>query len=305
MKNKIRSVNRIIDGGGPLVFWDDDNESRYKKGFFMDFSVCDNPECLYAHFWVLDIDERFKNFELSEDGKLSYQIDNEDKEALPNTLINGNIHVDTAEITINQEGDLKKDSSDLFARFSMNFENTDLIEIIRKRWRYIKKTSRDSWRKRDWTWWKPGEMVAWFDVYPDEPDMILENGKYPIIADDMYCITPGCTCNDIVISFVKYDKKKHIIGGVNIDLLKWRICDIQAKGKNHQRLRDLWEGLNEQYPDLKKTIKKRRKDNKKIGGQIAQMSRNMPLNKITAKKIRRNAPCPCGSGKKYKKCCMK
>ena len=23
-----------------------------------------------------------------------------------------------------------------------------------------------------------------------------------------------------------------------------------------------------------------------------------------AKKIQRNAPCPCGSGKKYKQCCM-
>jgi uncharacterized protein YecA (UPF0149 family) len=23
------------------------------------------------------------------------------------------------------------------------------------------------------------------------------------------------------------------------------------------------------------------------------------------KKIGRNAPCPCGSGKKYKKCCLK
>lgn len=27
--------------------------------------------------------------------------------------------------------------------------------------------------------------------------------------------------------------------------------------------------------------------------------------KITEKKVERNAPCPCGSGKKYKKCCGK
>jgi preprotein translocase subunit SecA len=27
--------------------------------------------------------------------------------------------------------------------------------------------------------------------------------------------------------------------------------------------------------------------------------------KRTEKKIGRNEPCPCGSGKKYKKCCMK
>ncbi len=27
--------------------------------------------------------------------------------------------------------------------------------------------------------------------------------------------------------------------------------------------------------------------------------------KIAEKKVRRNEPCPCGSGKKYKKCCGK
>jgi len=27
--------------------------------------------------------------------------------------------------------------------------------------------------------------------------------------------------------------------------------------------------------------------------------------KISEKKVRRNEPCPCGSGKKYKKCCGK
>jgi len=32
---------------------------------------------------------------------------------------------------------------------------------------------------------------------------------------------------------------------------------------------------------------------------------NMPKTKIAEDKIGRNEPCPCGSGKKYKKCCGK
>ncbi|MGA2646654.1 MAG: SEC-C metal-binding domain-containing protein [Candidatus Sulfotelmatobacter sp.] len=28
-----------------------------------------------------------------------------------------------------------------------------------------------------------------------------------------------------------------------------------------------------------------------------------PINRRTAPKFGRNDPCPCGSGKKYKKCC--
>ncbi|MGN1105021.1 MAG: SEC-C metal-binding domain-containing protein [Huintestinicola sp.] len=33
---------------------------------------------------------------------------------------------------------------------------------------------------------------------------------------------------------------------------------------------------------------------------LSQMIKNPPAKK---KKIGRNEPCPCGSGKKYKKCC--
>jgi SWIM/SEC-C metal-binding protein len=32
---------------------------------------------------------------------------------------------------------------------------------------------------------------------------------------------------------------------------------------------------------------------------------NTPKPKITEKKVGRNEPCPCGSGKKYKNCCGK
>ncbi len=32
---------------------------------------------------------------------------------------------------------------------------------------------------------------------------------------------------------------------------------------------------------------------------------NPPQTRIAGKKVGRNAPCPCGSGKKYKKCCGK
>jgi SWIM/SEC-C metal-binding protein len=32
---------------------------------------------------------------------------------------------------------------------------------------------------------------------------------------------------------------------------------------------------------------------------------NPQKTKITEEKVGRNAPCPCGSGKKYKKCCGK
>lgn len=40
------------------------------------------------------------------------------------------------------------------------------------------------------------------------------------------------------------------------------------------------------------------------GGDNTETTGKEPV-KRTGKKIGRNAPCPCGSGKKYKKCCGK
>jgi len=36
-----------------------------------------------------------------------------------------------------------------------------------------------------------------------------------------------------------------------------------------------------------------------------ELVRRVELDESTVKSISRNAPCPCGSGKKYKRCCMK
>jgi uncharacterized protein YecA (UPF0149 family) len=36
-----------------------------------------------------------------------------------------------------------------------------------------------------------------------------------------------------------------------------------------------------------------------------ELVRRIELNEPTIKSIGRNAPCPCGSGHKYKRCCMK
>jgi uncharacterized protein YecA (UPF0149 family) len=36
---------------------------------------------------------------------------------------------------------------------------------------------------------------------------------------------------------------------------------------------------------------------------VAGMLRETPATPVTRQKVGRNEPCPCGSGKKFKKCC--
>lgn len=42
-----------------------------------------------------------------------------------------------------------------------------------------------------------------------------------------------------------------------------------------------------------------------LKAQGHELVRRVELDELTVKSISRNAPCPCGSGHKYKRCCMK
>ena len=58
--------------------------------------------------------------------------------------------------------------------------------------------------------------------------------------------------------------------------------------------------INQSIPDFNDRLKKRYKEAKKIGIELLKKS---PGEKVQEGNIKPNEPCPCGSGKKYKKCC--
>ena len=74
-----------------------------------------------------------------------------------------------------------------------------------------------------------------------------------------------------------------------------------VKVKTEERVKELesvfeengWEYTIELDPDQPEDIKD------------LEILLNPPKTKIAEKKVGRNEPCPCGSGKKYKKCCGK
>ena len=58
--------------------------------------------------------------------------------------------------------------------------------------------------------------------------------------------------------------------------------------------------INQSIPDFNDRLKKRYKEAKKIGKELLGNTEGV---KVQEGKIKSNEPCPCGSGKKYKKCC--
>jgi uncharacterized protein YecA (UPF0149 family) len=73
---------------------------------------------------------------------------------------------------------------------------------------------------------------------------------------------------------------------------------------DEKKLLSLWELLRERS-GLKSTLRERRRNLMAIGKEIVQMKWRKEIEKpLPKQKAGRNDPCPCGSGKKYKKCCL-
>jgi preprotein translocase subunit SecA len=69
---------------------------------------------------------------------------------------------------------------------------------------------------------------------------------------------------------------------------------LRKRKKQEERQKAREKELNKLAANYKKNKEQRPHKN---GGRVVSFKRNSP-------KVGRNAPCPCGSGKKYKKCCL-
>jgi hypothetical protein len=85
---------------------------------------------------------------------------------------------------------------------------------------------------------------------------------------------------------------------------------LQNIYEKYEELKE-WAGeFSPFHPNAKELEAKRQKEAEKARQELARWQREQALAELeampvrTGPKIGRNDPCPCGSGKKYKKCCM-
>jgi len=144
------------------------------------------------------------------------------------------------------------------------------------------------------------------EVFPDDWSLIIYEKDGLIFIDDQYCVTPGCGCQDVAVSFVKvYLKKSNSLGTISVDTAKWQIGNMEKASEVSDKLKQLWTDFQEIYPNLKQILRQRRKEIRKAWTTVlGQITPEAHFSKKNYKKPGRNDPCPCGSGKKYKKCCL-
>jgi len=138
--------------------------------------------------------------------------------------------------------------------------------------------------------WQPGELVAFEDIFvPVRTDMfILDEGEY--VAIDHHCPDPTCECRQMIVEFSQDD-----------DIAAMRVqpdgrCALESG--DPELLRALWAAYVLRYPNFLERLRARTEVMRTFGREFREWSQ-----KRSTTTVSRNAACPCGSGKKYKKCC--
>jgi len=147
--------------------------------------------------------------------------------------------------------------------------------------------------------------VGFHEILPFGEDITLEMDGRSFLLDDQYCVRAQCGCTDCFITLIEegrpgQDAREQDLPTLEIDYQsgRWRVAhqggeavtllervaDRLVSGEN----RALLEGRHNRLRSLYLMYKR---------------AHHQPKRPATDK-VGRNDPCPCGSGKKYKKCCL-
>ena len=130
---------------------------------------------------------------------------------------------------------------------------------------------------------------------------------------DYQCINPKCTCTEVVVSFMSETQTKDIIeygrefisGHVDYKKKTWTASNqIGLEGLDFNQC---MKKILSIVPNYFEILKKRERQLKELYQYNQETTEEFqPIIETivnTSPSIGRNDPCPCGSGKKYKKCC--
>jgi hypothetical protein len=265
---------RRIDDGEPLVLSDpppDDNAAAY----VVYTAVCDNPECTCTRMWL---------------GIRPAQRIDDDTLEIGKVELEGEVSANGSDVK------LYPDTSGVFTPTVTQWLRRRLGEEGPRAW-FAERWCRARGQIGDPAY--PSGvpprhidgMVSFSEVFPYEFDLTVVHERRLYLADDQYCLEPACTCQDVAIYFVDVAAAKGL-GHARASVRRLRAPTVDGPPV----IPVLWDALLEQQSQAR--LRERFKRMRAVARTRPRSSRPAARPKVS-----RNAPCPCGSGRKYKRCC--
>jgi hypothetical protein len=159
-----------------------------------------------------------------------------------------------------------------------------------------------------------GSCVYYSDVFTSEEynQLTFQYQGMSYLVLDIYCSNPKCNCNDVLLDFFELEDNA-IEESSKIELrlqLKTGKYTVEYKGYDiaNEKIAKLYKLFLNIFKSkgievLKERDTRLKKWGKIIPRYITEESEQQNSDELVSRKIGRNEFCPCGSGKKYKKCC--
>jgi hypothetical protein len=157
-----------------------------------------------------------------------------------------------------------------------------------------------------------GTMFFYDEIFPHSMDfkVTVDEVDYGLI--DLYCINPSCNCNKVVLQVINDESEEPLFAVIyNIKQKTFKLDDDQKVIVSNQKVEAILAEIRNKFSETKvKGISYAdRYPRMRTIFKDFLVRKGIPQNyhpetRLVAT-IGRNDDCPCGSGKKYKKCCGK
>lgn len=264
-----------IDDGRPLMVWRR-RDDVCADGFKITTVMCSNPECPC----------REMSLEICSVRRLGSE-----KPTHGTAILHATYFVESDRIEIANASPMSFAADD--ATWILEHLRADHLDWLRERWNRgrAQLTDEPDGLPADW---EPGTLVPYDEVFRVDWDLTIVHEKRTYFVVDQYCPNPNCTCDRVVAAFYDLTDDGRHVGSVEALLRDGR--KVKINGEPLTSL--LWNAVLDQHG-----VKELRRRHSRI---LDVVERSAPIAEPAraAKKIGRNDPCPCGSGKKYKRCCL-
>ena len=154
-----------------------------------------------------------------------------------------------------------------------------------------------------------GSMVGYYEILPHARPIEVRVEEQAWQFDDQYCVQRGCGCQSAGLTFIPVmGEGSQRNAGPRLRLgFRYSYNDGQADhvtaGADAPSVSEMLGALRKAQPDLKAFLARRHSQLRRLYRRASSATPAADSVRPTSPKTGRNDPCPCGSGKKYKRCC--
>lgn len=295
---------RQLTAAGPMALWRNGTDGR--EGLVLSVQACGNLKCLCRDVaiegWVVGEQLIGVSFERQ---VISFSFDGQPR-VPERRVLDVSVDVDTGKLT----PDAKR-SQGWAVEWFRNECDAEMLTSLRAQFDAAKKKASSSppfdWKTADWGGWVPGRDVGWRDLFADDDeaaDVVVDGQTY--VLGDNYCVEPGCTCEEIqVIVWHENERDGDLteFGYVTVAPTRLAGAQFHAHGSQRAQVQTIWKIWCDAYPVVALLLN-RQSTVRKLAPEFQALMAKRGVRRSREKEVGRNDLCPCGSGKKFKKCCM-